>query len=153
MHPFVIIFTNGKVVTFSLVHRTDMEFGEQLSAPALHAASSSTSSCSAPPKAAPSERASQEPGAAGGSSLTSCGTLPHLLWLIRHRAAQSFQRGWALRVLARPSAVAVFSAQVVNMCKRMQPLPSISDHVLYLCYYTGATKAKSIWQNLFSEIC
>lgn len=63
------------IVTLSFVHWTDMEFGEQLTAPALHVATGASSSSSAAAKAASSECASQEPGVAGGSSLTSCGTL------------------------------------------------------------------------------
>lgn len=112
---------------------TDMEFGEQLTAPALRMASSSTSSSSAPPKAASTERASQEPGAAGGSSLSTCGTWTHNvtcapLWktfghkvecgakrfwcviyllFIMNKMVQSFQLGWGLSVLAGPSAVTV----------------------------------------------
>lgn len=156
---------------------TDMEFGEQLTAPALHMASSSTSSSSAPPKAASTECGSQEPGAAGGSSLNTCGTLTHnvpachlkrfghkveysancfwcviYLLFIMNKMVQSFQLGWGLSVLAGPSAVTVstvLNTQAINICKLMHSLPPISDCVPYLRFYTRTTKAKSIWRIFF----
>lgn len=156
-----------------------MEFGEQLTAPALHVASSSTSSSSAPPKAAPSECVSQDPGAAGGSSLnSSCGTAntqgscaPLLkdLGTRSHRvlnaSAVSFSccsSGiiWcsyfseveipvSLQGHQQPRSQQNLKTQVVNICKSMHFSP-ISDCVPYLCFYTTTTtKANSIWQNLF----
>lgn len=153
-----------------------MEFGEQLTAPALHMAASSTSSSSAPPKAASTECASQEPGAAGGSSLNTCGMLTHnvpawhfkrlghkveyganCFWCVIYllnKMVQSFQLGWGLSVLAGPSAVTVstvLNTQAINICKLMHfpPPPSTFQTVFRTCAFTQEQQRKNLFGGIF----